>query len=466
MIRLNKIDDRQKGRSIRYRFYLTILLFFFYPPLSASAETSDKIPEAASNIRSNAGIPWYKNIETEWGGHLKLRGTASWVDDETIFQPVGTGTYYDGSAEGRLNNRFFLGQWGYVDTHYEIVFLGGDAWQGAKELGQLFPGLVDNALLFIRPVSDDTRFLDLTGIIKETDDYVLYHRIDRLALSLLPKWGVVRIGRQAVTWGNGLLFNTMDLFNPFSPEAIDRDYKTGEDMAFLQVSTGQVGDVQSVYVPRRDPENGDVEWNESSLAGKVHFPFGTTEFDVMGAHHFNDHVIGLGSTGYLIDAAWRIDGTWTFLDEDSDNNDYPSLVANIDYSWIWWNRNLYGFLEYFFNGLGNTDYSKAITDPDIVERIERGELFTLGKNYLSGHVRIELHPLFNFSLTLINNLDDPSGLIQPYATWDVKQNFQIIFGGNVSYGANGTEFGGFPLPDSDFQRIPSDSAFLWFFYFF
>jgi hypothetical protein len=466
MISLKKIDEHHRGKSIKHRFYFTILLFFVYPHWSALSEPSRKVPEAASNIRLNVGTPWYKDIETEWGGHLKLRGTVSWIDDETIFKPVKTGTYYDGSLEGRLNSRLFLGQWGYFDTHYEMVLFGGDAWKSAKALGQLFPRLVEDALLFIRPVSDDNRLLDLTGIIKETDDDVLYHRIDRLALSLLPRWGVVRIGRQAVTWGNGLLFNTMDLFNPFSPEDIDRDYKTGEDMAFVQVSTGNVGDLQSVYVPRRDPENGNVEWNESSLAGKVHFPYGTTEFDVMGARHFNDHVIGLGGTGYFYDAAWRIDGTWTFLDEDSDNNDYPSLVANIDYSWIWWNKNLYGFLEYFFNGLGNTDYTKAINDPDIVERIERGELFTLGRSYLGGHVRIELHPLFNVSLTTINNLDDPSGLIQPYATWDVKQNFQIVFGGNVFYGASGTEFGGFPLPESDFQRIPSDSAFLWLFYFF
>ena len=42
---------------------------------------------------------------------------------------------------------------------------------------------------------------------------------------MLPRWGVVCVGRQAVTWGNGLIFNPMDLFNPFSPVDIERDYK-------------------------------------------------------------------------------------------------------------------------------------------------------------------------------------------------------------------------------------------------
>jgi len=460
------MNSLQSARPIRYLIFLIFLSLISPPHFHASQESYHTSSDADSENKTDDTSPWYKNIEAEWGGHLKFRGSISWVPEDTIFEPVGTGTFYDGNAEGRLNNRLHFEQWGYFDTQYKIVLQGGDTWQSAKELEQISPGLVDTAVLFIRPMSDETSLMDLSGIIKETDDYVLYHRIDRLALTLLPEWGVVRIGRQAVTWGNGLLFNPMDLFNPFSPADIDRDYKTGEDMVFTQVSTGPVGDVQAAYVPRRNPITDDVDWNESSLAGKLHFPYGTTEFDILAAHSFGDEVIGVGSTGYLKDAAWRIDGTWTFLDEESDNDDYLSLVANIDYSWVWWNRNLYGFLEYFFSGIGETDYSEAITDPDIVSRMARGELFTLGKNYLSGHIRIELHPLFNFTLTGIHNLDDPSGLIQPHATWDVKQNFQIIAGGNVFYGKSGTEFGGFPIPGADFQRKPADTAFLWFFYYF
>jgi hypothetical protein len=60
-----------------------------------------------------------------------------------------------------------------------------------------------------------------------------------------------------------------------------------------------------------------VESDQASLAGKLHFASGTTEFGVMGSKHFEDNVVGIGSTGYLGDAACRLDGTWTFL-EDGD----------------------------------------------------------------------------------------------------------------------------------------------------
>ena len=47
---------------------------------------------------------------------------------------------------------------------------------------------------------------------------------------------VMRFGRQAITWGNGLVFNAMDIFNPFDPAAVDKEYKTGDDMIYGQSS--------------------------------------------------------------------------------------------------------------------------------------------------------------------------------------------------------------------------------------
>jgi hypothetical protein len=409
---------------------------------------------------------WYENVEIQWGGHLKARGSLSWVDHDSILGSVDAGLYLDGSMEGRLKNTI-LGVGGkvYLETHYEAVVLGGDTWHNQRQLQNRFPGVFNDNFLLIRPVEDDRQLMDLSDVIEETDDYVLYNRLDRLALTFLPTWGQVRLGRQAVTWGNGFLFNPMDLFSPFSPTDIERDYKIGTDMALVQVGLGNIAGVEFLYVPRRDPTDNDVKWDQSSLAGKVHLSFGTTEFEIMAAHHYDDPVVGLGTRGYLKDAAWRLDATWTFLDHNG-GSDYLSLDANVDYSWVWITKNWYGFVEFFYSGVGRTDYSRAIVDPQIVERIDRGELFTLGKYYLSGHVRVELHPLFNLSLTAINNVSDPSGLIQPYATWDMAQNLEMTFGGNVFWGPNNTEFGGFKIPGLPLSTNPADKFFIWLSYFF
>ena len=202
--------------------------------------------------------------------------------------------------------------------------------------------------------------MDLTDIIKEEDSWFLAQRLDRLYIALLGEHGSLRIGRQAITWGNGFVFNPMDLFNPFPPTAIDRDYKVGDDMINAQYSLKQFGDLQLLYVARRNPDNDEVEFDQASLAGKLHFALGTNEFDVLAAKHFEDHVIGAGSRGYLGNTAWRLDTTWTFLD---DGDDYLSLVANMDYSWVWFKKNFYGFVEYYYNGLGKNDYANMVRHP-------------------------------------------------------------------------------------------------------
>ena len=407
--------------------------------------------------------PPNKQLSIEWGGHVRGRASVSWPDDESALGSLETGPYYDGSGEFRLKNKVFFGDWGYFETHYEAILSGGDTRRTAKSLAQLYPGRFTGPA---GPPNDDLRVMGLTGVLDEDDDYILYHRLDRFSLTVQPEWGTIRIGRQVLTWGNGLLFNPMDLFNPFAPTDVERDYKVGDDMVTTQFRVDRIGDFQLLYVPRRDPASHDVAWDESSLAGKWHFAAGTTEFDVMGARHYQDYVVGLGSTGFLGDAAWRMDATWTFLNEESNEDGFLSLVANMDYSWGWLGRNLYGLIEFYFNGLGNDDYSEALADPDIIERLERGEIYTIGRAYLAGQVQMELHPLFNAYLGVISNLADPSGIFQPRAIWDIDQDVQMTFGGNIYYGGTGTEYGGFEIPGTNLLNKPSNSAFLWLTYFF
>lgn len=386
------------------------------------------------------------------------------VTDDTVFEAVGTGTYNDGRANFRLENETFFTDSVYSEVHYELIWAGGDLIRKQNELQEVFSDIPENFFFVGTPLSDDRRLMDLTGIVKEEDSWFLLQRLDRLYLALLGDRGSVRLGRQAITWGNGFIFNPMDLFNPFPPTAVDRDYKVGDDMVNAQFSLAQLGDVQLLYVARRNPDSKKVASDQASAAAKLHFAAGTSEFDILGSRHFEDMVVGIGSRGYLGDAAWRLDGTWTFL---SDAENYLSLVANLDYSWVLFKKNFYGFIEYYFNGLGNDDYIDSLLDPDTAERLARGELFVLGQNYLSAHIQVELHSLFKVFLTSINNIeDDPSGILQPYATWDITQSLQMTGGVNVSYGAKDTEFGGFTLPGTNLRTRSPDSVYLWLTYYF
>jgi hypothetical protein len=437
---------------------LSLAVFQIDSKFARAQSQSPPSPSIQSDEKS-----FWEDIDTRFGGRLRVTGRAFRVDDDTIFEPVGTGTYWGGSFDFRLINETFITDSVFTDVAYELIGAGGDLIRKTNQLKELFPNIPTNVFFPGAPLNDDRRLMDLTDTIVDEDSYFLVQRLDRLYVALMPQWGSIKIGRQAVTWGNGFIFNPFDLFNPFPPTAIDRDYKVGDDMINAQFSIPRLVDLQGLYVVRRNPNTNNVEFNQNSLAGKLHFAAGTTEFDIMGTRHFDDDVAGIGSTGYLGEAAWRIDGTWTFLDDD---DDYLSLVANMDYSWVWFKKNVYGFIEYYFNGLGKDDYQQAVTDPAIAERLERGELFVLGQNYLSGHIQAELHPLFTVFFTAINNIEDPSGILQPYATWDITQNLQMTGGVNISYGAKGTEYGGFTLPGTDIRTKSPDNAYLWLIYYF
>jgi len=443
---------------------LSLILGLAAPAL---AESHPSLPaQNPPSLSSQGLIEWLKNVETDWGGYLKVRGGVSWPDDDSFYAPVGTGTFYDWNSEGRLTNKLMFGEKGYLETHYEVVALGGDTWKKQQQLKELFPGFSRNRILEVRPVDDDRRFMDLTWTISEGDEYVVYQRLDRLNITALPSWGVVRVGRQAVTWGNGLIFNPMDLINPFPPADIERDYKLGDDMIAVEVVAPPSGNLQLLYAPRRNPENGDVEWDQSSLGGKLHLACGTTELDIMAAHNYDDKVMGIGTRGYVGEAAWRLDSTYTFVDRDTDVDDYLSLMANVDMSWVWWGRNWYGFLEGFYNGLGSDDYAEAFSDSEIQQRFDRGYLFALGRYYLSGHVTVELHPLFRVSVTTINNVEDPSGIIIPWATWSVVQDVEVEFGCRIFWGGSETEYRGFSIPGTGLLVKPADNLFLWLKYYF
>jgi hypothetical protein len=460
------------------KFAIYFLIFFIvtfilgdeiFTPWHISPAQADSSRQTITESIENQTRPEKSSIqklETEWGGRFRLLGNATWQDDGSILDTLGPEPFYDGSADLRLTNKTCFSPQTSLSIHYEAIYSGGDTRQAIEDLKTVFPNLLDDGLLASGPPSDDRRFFDLTHTIHEDANKVFYHRLDRLFLTWQPDWGVVRIGRQAVTWGSGFLFNPFDLFNPFAPTDIIRDYKFGDDMINVEFTADDIGDFQLLYVARRNPDTDDVEFSQSSLAAKWRFAAGTTEFDVIVAEHFEDEIIGFGSRGYLKDAAWRLDASWTFLQEDDEQEGFLSLVANMDYSWVWGNRNFYGFIEFYFNGLGDENYAEAISDPAILERINRGEIFTLGRKYLSGSIQMELHPLFNIFLTSINNVADPSGFVQPYAVWNVTQNLELTLGGILYYGESETEYGGITIPGTPFRLGRPDTAYLFLTFYF
>ena len=426
----------------------------------APAADADPVPEEKTPVAD-----WFAP-NMYWGGYLKLRGQASWPDDDSFLGAEDETPFYDGSIEGRLTNRTRFGARAYFDTHYEIILNGGDTRSRESDIGLPVAALQGRTFFSTAPPTDRARLMDLTATIDSNDQRILYHRLDRLVLTVTPSWGSIRIGRQAYSLGNGLIFNPMDLLNPFGPSDIEREYKIGDDLALLQWNAWDRGDLQLLYVQRREPRTQDLRFSRSSTAAVLKTALGSHELTFLATRHFDDYVLGAGATGYFADAAWRLDATYTFLEDGDDQSGYLSMVANMDYSWQWWATNVYGLVEFYYSGIGDDEPDRSLEDEDLNERLARGELFNLGRYYLAQEMRIELHPLVNFFCTNITNLEDPSGFSQPRIVWDIADAWRFTLGGINYYGGDDTEYGGFRISGAPFKFQPADAVYAWLSWYF
>ncbi len=405
-----------------------------------------------------------EGIENEWGGHIKLNGSAVFYEGETFYAQGDDEEGFDGFANLRLKDRLILTDQLFFEVHYDLSVEWGDTFEKTALLKKQFSVFSDKFGDF--SLSDDTGPFDLTKTLEETDHYYSRHRFDRLLVSYKPFWGNIVAGRQAVTWGNGLVFNPMDLFSPFSPSDTSREYKNGNDLVSIRINAEKFGDPEFLYVPGKEDHSDNIKADHSSFAGKMHFYAVETEFDLLFARHFDENIVGFGVSGTFFDTAWRTDLVYSTLNNNDDKNGFFTYIANIDYSWVWKGKNLYGLVEYYHNGLGKNDSIDALFEPEISMRIVRGEIFTLCRDYISSQIQLEIHPLFNISFNIIANLNDSSGLIQPHAVWSVTQNSSLDFGINKAYGKKGTEFGGIGVAGSPFYFKSPENIYLTFSYYF
>jgi hypothetical protein len=398
-----------------------------------------------------AEVPWFD------GGHTKARVLGANYPDDSVFQEPAGEWASDQGADLRLK---FAADRERVSLNvdYQLQAQFGDSLD--------FPGESQGLFLTTPAVpDDDRRWWDLTHSISDNDSRAVVQRLDRLHLDYRGERAVVRFGRQAVTWGNGLIYTPMDFFNPFDPAAVDTEYKLGDDMLYGQYLLDSGSDWQFVSVQRRD-EDGDVDSTVSSTALKFH-GFGVDrEFDLLVAEHYDQWVVGAGGLVNIGEAVLRGDITLT----DARDGWETSLVANWSWSWVWGGHNVSAVAEYFYNGFGlkESDYSPEDLreDRDLVERLARGELFTIGRHYLAGSLLVEVNPLLNVTPNLFLNADDGSALAQLVLQWDPAQDWQLLGSVAVPLGSSNTEYGGLETGVDDTTLEVGPSLFLqlgWYF---
>ncbi|MGE5240309.1 MAG: hypothetical protein ACM3NI_01560 [Bacteroidota bacterium] len=380
-------------------------------------------------------------VADDWhfGGHVKYQYTYTDYRADDINAVFGGDPARDQGLDLRLKAENRTGPWDFA-AHYELLAVAGDSLEARRRMAVAGIPVIGT----VTGLPDDRRRLfDLTHETTDRNRLAAVQRLDRLSIGYSTARQSLRFGRQAVSWGNGLVFQPLDFVNPFSPIVIDKDYKTGDDMLYGQWLVREQDDLSAIVLPRRDPATHRVEGNQSTYAAKYRARWSGFDLDFLGARHFGENLAGVGVVRSVGGAVWRLDVSYTDLEH---GGSATSLVTNMDYSWMWGGKNVYGYAEYFRNGVGESDRANYATpNAELSDRLARGELFTLARDYAALGLQVELTPLFNFYTNLIANLNDGSKYLQLRGVYDWMEDVQLMAGINLPSGRRGTEYGGVPV---------------------
>lgn len=277
--------------------------------------------------------------------------------------------------------------------------------------------------------------------------------IDRLALKYSAEQNLVILGRDSISWGHGLFFNPADVFAPFSPVAIDKEYKPGIDMLYWQHVLDSGNDIQLLHVDR---DNGNSD-------AFRYFHMGDRfDWTATFARHKDQNQVALG---------WNIPIGGALLSGDilsqdtSSEGNVASVVVNFQHWFTWRDAPASISLEYFHNGFGfkrtPTSPLDFINNPELTRRIQDGELYTLGRDYSAVGLSFMPHPLWQSQISHILNLNDHSGLLYWQNTLDSSENTRL----NVTFlwpvGKGDREYTG--LLDEVRMQLQVQVQFAWYF---
>lgn len=289
------------------------------------------------------------------------------------------------------------------------------------------------------PAPPPTLF-NLTRTWASGTDTVVTGTIDRAAVGFTTDNLVVKVGRQAITWGSGMVFHPADIVAPFAPDAIDTSYKPGVDMLYTQLLLENGADIQAIAVPRAARYGGKIRTDQSTLALRAAATFGAVDAALTLAYDRGDYVGAIGLSGPLGDASWNAE----FVDwRLAGGGWYPSWLVNVsNFTTIGdWNVSYFG--EYFHNGFGVAASTPLDSLPaSLTKRMSTGQVFFGGRDFLAAGGQIQLTPDLSVTPNAIVSVQGLSALASVGVNYSLGDNTDLTFNYSQPFGPDGSEFGG------------------------
>ena|GEM_PF-432295 len=321
------------------------------------------------------------------------------------------------------------------------------------------------------------RALNLTSVWASSERAAAALFVDRWSAKIALPWLDVTIGRQAINFSKAYFWSPLDLFLPFGPRTIDREYKSGVDAVRVDVPLGEASGINLVGAAgaplRYDPAAGslatpsfaDLDAKSSAAIARGFTNVGGFDLSVQGGSVLGGWHAGGGVAGELLTVGVRAEATY-FIARDRSALalpaaggaaplqvypfvDHPSFVLGFERRF---ESSIYLSFEYFYNGAapGNHDY----VTPAIQAAL--GEAIDLSRHLVGGVVTYDVTPTIVAKLSgVVGASSTASAFIGPSVDWSLTESVDLSGGALVSVGARPDYSGPAPVLRSEFGSYPN-----------
>ena len=345
---------------------------------------------------------------------------------EHIIMPDGA--YGQGFVDGRLKVDW-QGRYLQFQGHHAIT-LGTPPPQSQlqEQLEAMGVESASSSLMMTGVGLQAPEAIELSWRAFEEDDLFVQGRTDRFYLQGDIQNVTFRLGRQPISFGHGMMFNPMDLVQPFSVATIDSEYKPGLDALRLDGYLGMTTQLTGVVAYSG---SWDVEGMTAVL--NLNNTIAWTDISLFGGLVRSDRVIGVGLSSSIAAVGLHSDVTLTFPNEDDSNiKEDPFVRAVLGSFWQPFEKTTLSS-EYYYQSLGASKPNQYL-DFAQSDRYARGETWLLGQQYLAISVAQQFHPLMSGNIGMIGNLLDRSFLLSPSFVYSVSDEVSMVMGGYMGIG--------------------------------
>lgn len=290
------------------------------------------------------------------------------------------------------------------------------------------------------------RIEPLVWRVNESGQGTWRHEIDRANARIHLRRADLTVGRQAIGWGRGVMFTSIDLFAPFSPLEVDREWRPGVDAARADI---QLTDRSSVDLVAAFGDTLD----RSAFAARARGFAGNVDVEVAGGRRGQDEFVGVTSSAAVGDAEVHGEAAVFRVPAGIDHDVVAKVVLGGSYRFPVGNGVL-ACAEYHYSGFGAEhpeEIPALLTAPSFAGRFARGDTQILARHAVGVTGSYEVSPEISYSGQWLHNPGDRSGIVAPAMTYTFNDAVSVLgtvyapYGRPPDRGVLRSEYGAAPL---------------------